>query len=403
MKRILSTLAGLAIAASASAQISLNPGDFVLATSQGVHSVDRSSGTLQTLALNDGFDTYQWASVERDNTNVIALRSGFTKADLHRINVPSGIIGTVGNLPTTALGAAMDHNGKWVIGGGSRELYHLAGTNTFSTARKITNLPIAAADVCVDDDTGDYYVVERLIQPADIIHVSRSGLRVTTIAQGVTNMHSIDHDQLTGRLFVAKQSAPGVVVLNRNGTLTPFGSSGPATALHVDDTTGHVFVASAGVITEYDPTGKAVGAFGPFGSLGIRSIAIYGTRKIVPTSIDFVREGVVYNVNGRFTQTPNRPYACGLGISGLRPGITIAGRTINIAPDALLVASVSGHLFPFATNFVGTTDSRGRFTASFILPPLPASAPPLVFNAAVVDPAAPGGLDFGPSQAVAVR
>jgi hypothetical protein len=136
-----------------------------------------------------------------------------------------------------------------------------------------------------------------------------------------------------------------------------------ANAVKVDDVTGNYFVASGDTVHEIAPNGYFANTWRSAGQ-SWTSVEMYGSRQI--SGVGPARAGSRYRIDFSFRGMGNTPYLGLLALS-MRPGIPIQGGKINVAPDALFLATLSGSN-PFVTGFVGVLDPSGNASGYIDLP-----------------------------------
>lgn len=404
MKSALSFVAAAFVAGVASAQPVA--GDFFVATSAGVYAVDRATSSTTTLTTVDVARTAAWVGVDHDNESAVAIVNTLATSHFLRLR-PGSPPTTLTSLPMWAQAATLDQDSHWLIAGpagSTSATSHLArfrGVSALDGVTTIKSYNERLSGITHDPDTGDFFATTTL--GGAVLRIQRAAHTVVTLASGFSSIVDIDHDQTRGfAYFVTTAPTDNVRIRHRSGT-AKFATVPGARGVVVDDLTGHVYVHDAASITELDPTGATVRSWS-LPTIGtIQSIALPGSRKLRGGVYNTSKPNSSYQIIGEFTGSPNRPYALGLGISGLRPGVALSdGRTINILPDVVTFLSVNGLLGAATQRFAGTTNPTGQFVASFGLPNVPITFPPIVVAGVVFNPAFPGGLDVAPSLAVKV-
>ncbi len=404
MKPVLSFLAAALVAGAASAQF--DSGDFFVATSNGVYAVDRATSTTATLTTLDVVRTAAWVGVDHDNESAVAIVNSLATSHFLRLR-PGSPPTTLTSLPIWAQGATTDQTSHWLIVGptGSTsptsQMLRYRGTSVVDPVTPVKNYNYRLSAITANDDAGDY--IATTTTGGTLLRLQLGTYVPGVLASGYGSIVDIDYDQKRGgAYFVTTAATDNIRFRHRNG-VTKFATWPGARGLVVDDLTGDVYVHDQDSIVKFDAAGAiartwTVAAFG-----SIQSIALQGSRKLRGGLNNTSKPGSRFQVVGEFPGSPNRPYALGLGISGMRPGVALPdGRTINILPDVVTVLSVNGLLGTATQGFAGTTSTYGQFLASFSLPKVPSTFPPIVVAGVVFDPAFPGGLDIAPSVAVKV-
>jgi len=101
-----------------------------------------------------------------------------------------------------------------------------------------------------------------------------------------------------------------------------------------------------------------------------------------------------WQIDVSFPNHPSKPYVLAISLSGTRFGFPVDTRTVNLTPDSITVAGVSGRLWPIFAGNNGILDRSGRAAAvldlSFVKGAL--QGQPIYFVALVLDPKAPNSI-----------
>ena len=132
--------------------------------------------------------------------------------------------------------------------------------------------------------------------------------------------------------------------------------------MKVDDFTGHYYVVGYGTVTEFSPTGTPLNTWNQPQSFWL-SVEVYGSRQVSGSGL--ARAGALYPIDFSFRGMGMATYIAALALSQ-RPGIPVGSGRINLAPDPLLQASLSG---AFVTGFSGVLDDQGNAAGFISIPP----------------------------------
>lgn len=407
MKRLTSlglaaALVGTLVASRASAQPTAEQ-DYAVATSSGLYWVGMQRFSIRTLTTTSSPLRYNTASMRAGNTDLISMLAPLigTQSYLMRID-PQGRSTTMKAIAGLATATAMGPNGQWMIATSEGNVFRTSGLTSTGTTVEIASGLTGANAMCFDDDTGDLIVARFLIGPGGmLLRVDPETGGSTTILSGLPGITAVDHDQRTGN-FVVGTSGVLRIVSPAGAVLRSLTT--PATnAIHIDDVTGHIHAAGGTTIIEFTEDLRIARSISAPTVGTINGLTVWGSRKLYASTLNSSRAGSTYRFGGAFLDSPNATYVCGLGISGLRPGIAItADHRANIFPDRLFLLSASNPIPFYTTGFVGVTSASGNFSASFVLPPMPPTATPLTVAAAAVNVSKPGNLDLAPSLTVRV-
>lgn len=402
-------LAG-AIAGAAPAQ-SVPDDAYMLTATKGVFFVDRTTRQLSTITATQSGETYHGITMNAGNRAAALAYGSASVARLVSFDETNGLGAIVPTLPasTTPRHPILDQDGRLVFGA-DRALFKTAGLLNNAITTLVSGLPGSGVTaLCLDEDNGDYVVAVTSVTRSErhLLRVDGRSGTYSTMAAAFGFVNDIAHDQSTGRFVAICSDAPNVRIIDGNGRTISSRVVNLAVGLHQDDVTGHVHVATGdGRILVFDRTLALLDQFGPFAGISFSDLTVWESRTFGPGSSIIHsggKRGTKYALEGHFRDSPNRSYVCGISIGGLRPGVPLGdGRTINVKLDALFFASVQGLLPLFTSNFVGTTDSNGRFQASFIVPPLSTTSGMVFAIAGVVDPRQPSGLVIAPAIGIRV-
>jgi len=208
-----------------------------------------------------------------------------------------------------------------------------------------------------DPDTGDWIVGG--VGLTWVHEPTGAKNRIGTLAGPFS---SVDFEPRTGNLVCAQTGTPSIVVLDRHTGKSLKGfNTGRTFAVKVDDFTGHYYAAGNGTVIEYTPTGTPVNTWTLAGSVW-SSVEVYGSRQI--SGLGVARPGTRFPIDFSFRGMGNAYYVGTLALSQ-RPGIPIRNGVINLTPDVLFWASLSG---AFVTGFSGILDSAGNATGHIAIP-----------------------------------
>ncbi len=415
MKRILATglatglyLAGV-IAGTAAAQPV--PGHaYLLTSSTGLYAIDHATRQLTTLVSTPKSQT-RFNEITMNTGNTAAAMSFYGVAGPQVLSwaPQTGLTSIVGAMPSAPGPLDVDQDGRLLICGSPNVLYKTQGLLNNSVATISSGFPGSGVSaLCIDDDTGDYFVAITNVSQTDrhVLHIDRRNGAFSTFIANSGLIRALAHDQATGRFIAIASDAPELRVYDRAGRMIASRVLDTASGLDQDDVTGHIHVATGDSVFVFDRTLAQLDRYGPYPQVFFTDLVVWGGRTVGPASSIIHsggKRGAKYAIQGRFPDSPNCAYACGINVSGLRPGIPMRdGRTINIAPDALFFATVAGSVPLYTSRFVGMTDANGAFQASFIVPMLSTTASLVCATAGVVNPQAPSGLDLGRTIAIRV-
>ena len=398
-RTILTASAALLLAATGMAQPRAGL-DFAVSTSSGIKIIDRQTGAISTLVTRPTTGHWDWISMAQGNTDLVALNSSIIgRSGIARVT-PAGAVVSMTTMPESGpvYGAALTQRGQYLITGSLNSLWQTSGNhNSIHTLH--SNLPGGAANsICRDDDTGRY-IIGTFSTKGLLLDYDAERSSWSTLASNLNGVRGVEHDQRTGHYVVATSTE--VIVFDRNGKRVDSASFKQANGVRVDDLTGDVIVFGTNRIEVFDRNLKSIKTYGPLpGISSIHWLEIWGSRPLAPVVNASPYSATYYEVMGRFPDSANRGYVCGIGVSGLRPGVPFAGRMANIKPDALFFQSAAGVVPVFTVDFLGTTDSNGAFTAKFVMPPFNPISVHVTMVAAAINPRAPGGLDISPAITV---
>lgn len=387
------------IAAVAAPALSQPKEDHLLLASwgsqRGVFSLDWESGTLRTVRSGTRYD-----DVSMGYGNYYSYAS--SGRSMYRLT-PTGTATAAATFPspTTRLrGATLDQDGSYVVAGyGGGRIYRMVGSSvrTLSTISR----PFA---LCRDFDTGNF-IVGTYLSSGQVIQVDRVTGRQTTIASGtyLSDITAVEHlPSFNGYYAVGRYaSTNGLVILRRDGSTERIVNIPYLYGLKFDPKRNRLFAANyRGVIYELEPNGTIVRSRDFGTSYAWSGIDVFGSRNVsLSTAGSRGSEAYVYL---RFNASPKSSYCAALSL-GMRPGIRIGARYQHVRLDPLFFATVCGRLPFFTRNFVGTLSSSGIGSAYFTIPAGPVVGIPIYVTASAVNPAFPGGLDFGNTDVVRIR
>jgi hypothetical protein len=210
-----------------------------------------------------------------------------------------------------------------------------------------------------DPDTGDWVVGGN----GSIYRVSEVNGAQAALSSVNYQLDSIDLEPRTGRLVCTQRYSPSILVLDRNtGTCFNSFSQSPTMCVKVDDFTGHYYAVRYGTVTEFSPTGTPLNTWNQAQSFWT-SVEVYGSRQV--SGSGRAQAGTRYPIDFSFRGMGQAAYIAALALSQ-RPGIPVGNGMINLAPDALLQASLWGAL---VTGFSGVLDNQGNATGFISIPP----------------------------------
>jgi len=383
------------------------PGDLLIGDHSSVGIVDRSLGTVRTLA-STSTALYSALNLASDNATVLALlATGFPQQ--HFVLALSPVTGkqaTLVTLPSFSnlgpmRGNCPDQDGSHVMGGWYT-LLRVSGSGTTTLAQLLGLGGMAA--VAIDTDTRDYMVDMSSQTPPmnTLLRIDRRTQAVTTVLSVNTGHKSeaLEHDQKTGHFWLPvgwSGKLTRIVLLHRTtlGIIHSFPAPG-AQGIAVDQPTSDLYVAAGSSITSYTPKGIALRSWGPFpGFQGIADIRVLGHRKLAGAGT--AKPGGRYWIQLCFPESPGAAYHVAASFSGLRPGIPIGNRTIHIHPDPLFFLTAGRSLPGVTTGFGGILDPAGRALASLWIPATVSPGTVVTVAAVAVNPAKPASLDLGAS------
>lgn len=396
MKRLAPTLLAASLLAGA---LSAQPqtGDYIVATHTNTGRILRvaTGGSTQTLASMPVGTNVQAVAMDAFNQSVVAVTESST-LDHFVLMTQTGSTSTIVQFPGNRVtsGIEIDQDGNFVVSRFDTIFKVNVPQRTLTTVA--SGLPTVVNAITMDNDTGDYIVGTTA---GRLLRVDQITGQVSTIGTGLGSITGLDHDPRTGNFAVM---VVGVLkIVNRSGSVVSSVQTSTGQAVKIDDEFGHYHCAGFQAIEVFDRNLSRIDSIAFPTTLNLGSIEIYGSRKV--SGIGSGQRGSIYTMRLKFLRTTSGSFGCGLSLAGLRPGLRLAGRVINIAPDPLFFLSASNQLDGFFTqNFVGLL-TAGRAAASFTIPPyLPVGS--TVYAAAnAVNTSLPGNLDFGNTIAVSVR
>lgn len=393
----------------ASAQIL--PGDFVVGsdgTVDGLVVIDAVTGQeTRRYALTKGVTHLRMGA---DNVTVHGLArtnvcGGSYTTDLLSLDPRTGTLRSIALAPSCeyAAGMLLDQDGSLVCAAVDR--FRSTPSTRFSklvngNTQTIAALPFDVYDIERDADSGEWLLETESSFTGSLLAWS-NGSTLRTIHRSPRRAKYVAHDQTTGGYW--RSSGGALYLVDRAGRDVRSASVQFAGMHDVisDDLTGDIYACSWQEIWRLSSTGQVLQVWGPYPRLQMRSLVRWGTQHLVGRGA--ATPGSTYAVAVSYPRSPRAPYCAGLSLSGLRPGIAIAGITIPIAPDALFAATLCRDIPGATQGFVGTLDASGNAALSFAIPPALPPGTQLTLAAAAVNTSRPGALDTGSSLTVIVR
>jgi hypothetical protein len=391
----------LLLAAAAPAQILPSPGDWIIGDSSsesgGIFSVSPANGAVLTLAVARPTGFFNWVAMGANNADLAAVRA---LPGRFAFVPPAGGIAWGVSLAGVANGFDLDQDGSWLtVTSAADAVWRVSADGT--TATFLLAAPPGLDGVCVDQDTGDAILAIFAPWPnGALLRLSRATGALTTIASGLGRVSAVDHCAQDGTFYLSRHDSGEVLNVSPGGSVTTVHVGWPAgvrsaSCLKVVDETGELLVGGLvsslpGRVALLSRTGLVLAFQDLPLYLHPTGVELYGSRKV--SGLGTFAAGRPYTVSFSFPRSAGRPYVAALS-TGLRPGLALPdGRTINLAPDALLARSLGG-LPGITTGFAGILDAGGR-AAGTITPPAGFPAGVRLFVSAVaLNPAFPGGLD----------
>ncbi len=416
--RVMFTVA-LATLVTVGAAVSQDPGDYIVATTDGLLAVKPGTGTVTTLTTMDAGVVMMSA----DNRSIeFAPENDAT----YRRYRPGAGVELVTDFP----------------GGGYLADLTLEGTSGFLATRRSANQLLAfrggrqyllfdllaplsidnLGSVRTDLETGDWFIPVWRQVPATatrLLRIDRATMSVTTVFEATPDYHVVDEDPRTGHLVAARwYPTPAIDVLDRSGQVvrswaTPSFVQDIAidpvrSQFHclVRNTSGQPeILAYAADGTLLEQTSVAIPV------IETEGLTIYGSRPLSSEATAVV--GKPHALECAFHNAAGLPYFILLGQSGPRPGVALPdGRRVHIADDAYFRQTLLGGDIPnVTTGLRGTLDANGRATAWITVPPATAVGTRILATAIVLDPAEslgvrvsnPWGFSVAPDTAGAAR
>jgi hypothetical protein len=304
---------------------------------------------------------------------------------------PAGAVTTLAVAPAATRGLAPDQDGTYlaaVTDGASLGLLQRLDPALGSLTTLISFGTPLPSGVGLDGDNGDYLVTRSDAPPGgSLLRVDRATLAVSTIATGLGRLTSVAFEPATGTFVVTRLDAPGCLRVTRTGVVSTIRLA-PYDAVVVDEIYGSLVLAGGSLVEQVRPSGSVLISQSLPG-LDLKAAEIPGRRR-VSGSGPFTA-GQTYTVQFSFPHLPGAFYLAMMSLA-LRPGIALpGGLVLNLAPDALLLASIGG-IPGITTGFAGALDGSGRATGSITLPP---GFPPgiRIFVSAVASQTFPTNLD----------
>jgi len=330
---------------------------------------------------------------------------------------PWSTLATINLSPIWSMVPSAHNRSVWLTAGSLQSgVFEFTSAGAFNTVFLVT--PGYRMTGLVLDGNGDVYLTGSAGQV-----LKRSGGQITTVVGGIRwGVFGLTEDPNDGALLLGVQE--GVVRMTTHGPHTmnwvrkdPSLSGIWPVGIQLDPVTGYLLEVRSGKITRYD---RARSAFAPptpplpqpFTSLGTlvrdpatglfvvagthqtngvllfrydatnnvvtwiqtlkhatnsrhyATVTIPGTRYL--SSLGPVGPGQTLKLRVSCPSAPHRPYFVGLSLAGWWPGMSLAGRTIYLNPDALFFQSLTAGAY--FRDFVGALDSKGEAVASVQLP-----------------------------------
>ncbi|MBN2490191.1 MAG: hypothetical protein JXQ29_05025 [Planctomycetes bacterium] len=419
-------LAVLALLGSTAATQSYT-GDFLLGgavygTSDGVFRVDRKLAvtTITTGITPASTGHYVWEVImAEDNQNYYALSANYNtvnrivKLDPNGTILATVVVGTTALLKS-AVNLHLNQNGKLVVYdcGGSTTLSYLyevdPATGAVATLATFPKGDSYYGSATIDFDSGD----DLVFVYDSVFRVDRATGAVSTpvvIGTRVARM-SFEQDPLTGKGYAGtcctntlwELDIPGGKSTLLVGPLGLYGIYGLRFDRRVDATLNKFYIAYGGFGSATYRNGIAL-----MDTQGVLTSIVSwqaGTGQPMPYSLEIEGSREVQAVlfsapNDRrillsFPNHGGKPYVAAVNISGVRPGLRLGdGRIINMVPDSIFFASVSGALDPLLPGRVGILSPFGKATAGLALNVLGnVRGLPMWYQVVVLDPLAPKGI-----------
>lgn len=402
MNKLIARAATLAATAALAATTALSSpaqsvsGDFVITGASGrVQAMDPSTGAMRTLAALGSFANAVTTGPQNYWNYVVEIAS--PNDHVLRVSPRTGNVNTVATLPGTRVtaGIAIDVDGSVLVTGQDGLLLNVRQNSVTTIARGLG----AANAVAVDGDTGHYLIGAFGV----LLQVDRRTLGVSTIATVDGHVTGIAVHPHNGHYVVTTLGQRKIVMIDRKGNANRWWTSGPNYAVAVDHATGDILAVGGGQIRRFNKKLAALWTRPTTGILTPTGVAFYGDRKLVGGGS--LTKGGIFTATLNFADSPNAIYGGALSSVGVRPGIPVSGRTININfLDSLVYLSSAGHLEGlFTEDISGTLDGAGKAQIRVAVPHFMPANRNLYLVANAINPAKPGGLDFGNTLVIPVK
>lgn len=388
----------LATCVFAGTAVSQDPGDYIVATADGLLAIKPGTGgvtTLTTMAAGVVMMSADNRSIEfapRNEAKYWRYRPGSGVEFVTRFPGGGGLITDLSFEGTSGFLTTRRFNQLLAFRGGRQYLLHnvLPGSafQELSSVRR-------------DLDTGDWLLAVPDVIPrvTSVLRVDRATMGVRTIFKVTPDYPVVDQDPHSG-LYVAAQRSPSaaLAVLDGTGQVVRTWPTLWPVALAIDPVRSHyhclVRTGAQYEIHEYEAGGTLLGktAVPPLRFAAATDLTIYGSRPLSSEASAVV--GKPHALECAFANAAGLPYLIVLGQSGARPGVTLPdGRRVHIADDAYFRQTLLGGDIPnVTTGLRGTLDANGRATAWITVPPTTAVGTRIFATAIVLDPAASLGL-----------
>lgn len=239
-------------------------------------------------------------------------------------------------------------------------VYHVASSGMLTTVR--ANLPGVISALGFDAVSAALLVGS---QVGHLWRMSANGQTLTTVANGLGSVRSVDCSPRTGNYVVTTNVAPQLRVLSRLGALVAFFTLANISSAWVDPITGIVWMAELYRIYQLTETLTVINSWmwaNP--QLSILSMMLYAWRVVATAAA--LQPTVPFFVSLYFPQMAGAAYVAALSLA-IRPGIGLGnGRRLNLFADPLFFAVVAQGLF--VQNFSGILNANGGAMASLRLP-----------------------------------
>jgi len=391
----------------ASVTAQLFPGDLILCYQDT--STTNAGGRTLRLALTVGRVTTlidklttnpswvgNWIQMAPDNRSVWVAYTDLTGAGIMYAIDRSGGVSTVSTLAWRTDGFRITDDGgiTWSAYGGNpprtNTLIRTDRPGFQNVTTLVSNLPSISLCHQEIEDTGNYVCSSQSTTAGQggVSEVDPIRNVIVTTIGGMTLANTVDYHKGSGKVLVTEFGTPSnqsaqvgslfavdlgrrkyTTLLDANGPLGPTVDRLNWIECRSDNT---VFLGARHKVFQFDLMRQTIvktWTFEANRTQAITGATQYGNR---PLTLDNrqARPGgsVTINLSFPHSQAALATYILGASFS-LRPGLLVpGGQVVDLAPDVLFGAVVSGALSPLFRNFLGSLSTNGQATAQVLIP-----------------------------------